>query len=143
MDYNVMLNFDDSVLFSNIEQLPPFYKAMLECFNKAYVSDRVVFVNTIMNQPFIIWGNKFITKMTRGKKNVLFLRNWIRSGIRKVGDLVFIDGILDQNYIYQRLVCKQNSLPHKNRKCRSPLSINQVRQYFITNRQMYGIYQEA
>ena len=53
----VMFNFDDSVLFSNIEQLPPFYKAMLKCFNKAYVSDRVVFVNTIMNQP--LWGNKF------------------------------------------------------------------------------------
>ena len=46
--------------------------------------------------------------MTRGKKNALFLRNWIRSGIRKIGDLVFIDGIPDQNYIYQRLVCKQN-----------------------------------
>ena len=50
-----------------------------------------------MNQP--LWGNKFITKMIRGKKIVLFLRNWIRSGIRKVGDLVFTDGILDQNYI--------------------------------------------
>ena len=108
-DFNglcVMFNFDDSVLFSNIEQLPPFYKAMLKCFNKAYVSDRAAFVNTIMNQP--LWGNKFITKMTRGKKNVLFLRNWIRSGIRNIGDLVFIDGIPDQNYIYQRLVCKQN-----------------------------------
>ena len=89
-DFNglyVMFNFDDSVLFSNIEQLPPFYKAMLKCFNKAYVSHRAVFVNTIMNQP--LWGNKFITKMTRRKKNVLFLRNWIRSGIRKVGDSIY------------------------------------------------------
>ena len=42
-----------------------------------------------MNQP--LWGNKQITKMTKGKKNVLFLRNWIRSGIRKVGDLIFRD----------------------------------------------------
>ena len=71
---------------------------MLKCFNKACISDRVVFVNTIMNQP--LWGNKFITKMTRGKKNVLFLRNWTRSGIRKVGDLEFIDDIPDQNYIH-------------------------------------------
>ena len=47
----VMFNFDDSVLFSDIEQLPPFYKAMLKCFNKAFVSDRPAFVNTIMNQP--------------------------------------------------------------------------------------------
>ena len=33
----MMFNFDDSVLFSDIEQLPPFYKAMLKCFNKAFV----------------------------------------------------------------------------------------------------------
>ena len=102
----VMFNFDDSVLFSDIEQLPPFYKAMLKCFNKAFVSDRPAFVNTIMNQP--LWGNKYITIMIRRKKNVLFLRNWIRSGIRKVGDLVFINGTLDENDIHQKLISKQN-----------------------------------
>ena len=77
-DFNglyVMFNFDDSVLFSNIEQLPPFYKAILKCFNKAYVSDRPDFVSTIMNQP--LWGNKYISILIRSKKNVLFLRNWI------------------------------------------------------------------
>ena len=108
-DFNglcVLFNFDDSVLFSTIEQLPPFYKAMLICYNKAFVSSKVDFINTIMNQP--LWGNKYITKMTKGKKNVLFLRNWIRSGIRKVGDLIFTDGILDENCIYQRLIGKQN-----------------------------------
>ena len=46
--------------------------------------------------------------MTKGQKNVLFLRNWIRSGIRKVWDLIFTDGILDENCIYQRLIGKQN-----------------------------------
>ena len=102
----VMFNFDDSVLFSDTEQLPPFYKAVLKCFNKAFVSDRLAFVNTIMNQP--LWGNKYITIMIRRKKNVLFLRNWIRSGIRKVGDLVFIDGTLDENDIHQKLISKQN-----------------------------------
>ena len=63
----VMFSFDDSVLFSDIEQLPPFYKAMLKCFNKAFVSDRPAFVNAIMNQP--LWGNKYITIMIRRKKN--------------------------------------------------------------------------
>ena len=62
--------------------------------------------NTIMNQP--LWGNKYITKITKVQKNILFLRNWIRSGIRKVGDLIFTDGILDENCIYQRLIGKQN-----------------------------------
>ena len=46
--------------------------------------------------------------MIRRKKNVLFLRNWIRSGIRKVGDLVFINGTLDENDIHQKLISKQN-----------------------------------
>ena len=73
------LNFDDSVLFSTIEQLPPFYKAMLKSFNKAFVLRKVDFINTIMNQP--LWGNKYITKMTKGQKKFLFLQNWIRSGI--------------------------------------------------------------
>ena len=101
-----MFNFDNSVLFSNIEQLPPFYKAILKCFNKAYVSDRPDFVSTIMNQP--LWGNKYITILIRNNKNVLFLRNWIRNGIRRVGDLVFTDGILDENDVHQKLICKQN-----------------------------------
>ena len=103
-DFNglyVMFNFDNSVLFSKIEQLLPFYKAILKCFNKAYVSDRPDFVSTIMNQP--LWGNKYITILIRSKKNVLFLRNWIRSDIRRVGDLVFTDGILDENDVHQNL----------------------------------------
>ena len=104
----VMFNFDDSVLFSHIIQLPPFYKAMLKCFNKAFVSDRPAFVSTIMNQP--LWGNKYITIMIRRKKNVLFLRNWIRSGIRKVGDLVFIDGNLDENDIHQNLLVNKTCI---------------------------------
>ena len=73
---------------------------------KAFVSDILAFVNTIMNQP--LWGNKYITIMIRRKNNVLFLRNWIRSSIRKVRDLVFIDGTLDENDIHQKLISKQN-----------------------------------
>ena len=42
------------------------------------------------------------------EKNVLFLRNWIRSGIRHVGDIMFVNGIPDADYIYQKLVCKEN-----------------------------------
>ena len=43
----VTFNFDDSVLFLDREQFPPFFKAMLKCFNKAFVFDRSVFANTI------------------------------------------------------------------------------------------------
>ena len=55
-----------------------------------------------------LWGNKFITISMNRKKNVLFLRNWIRSGIRNVGDKMFVNGIPDADYIYQKLVCNEN-----------------------------------
>ena len=32
-----------------------------------------------------------------------FLRNWIRSGVNRISDLEFIDGKLDENYIYQKV----------------------------------------
>ena len=53
-------------------------------------------------------GNKFITISINRKKNVLFLRNWIRSGIRNVGNIMFVNGIPDADCIYQKLVCKEN-----------------------------------
>ena len=55
-----------------------------------------------------LWGNNFITISINRKKIVLFLRNWIRSGIRNVGDIMFVNGIPDADYIYQKLACKEN-----------------------------------
>ena len=59
-----------------------------------------------MSQP--LFGNKFITTYARRQNRVLFLRNWIRGGIRKVGDHVFSKGILDKRFIYQKLTVRQN-----------------------------------
>ena len=64
------------------------------------------FIKTIEYQQS--WVNKSITMSINGKKNVLFLRNLIRSGIRNVGDIMFVNGIPDADYIYQKLVCKEN-----------------------------------
>ena len=52
-------------------------------------------------------GNKYVTTLVTGKRNVLFVRNWIRSGIRKVGDLVLTNGILNENYINQSLCANE------------------------------------
>lgn len=108
-DFNgvdVDFNFDVSVVFPAVEQLPRLYKKMVKCYNKAYVTDQFTFVNNIMNQS--LWGNKYITSHRGCKKNVLFLRNWIRSGIRKVGDLRFRNGTIDEYHVYQNLEWKQN-----------------------------------
>ena len=42
------------------------------------------------------------------KKRLFFLRKWIRGGIRKVGDLVFSNGILDERSLYHKLTVRQN-----------------------------------
>ena len=62
----------------------------------------------IVNQ--CIWGNKFITFRQGNKKCVLFLRNWIRSGVNRITDLEFTDGKLDENDIYQKVGLSGNIL---------------------------------
>ena len=100
------LNFDESVCFPQVESLLSVYKNALQCFNKAYVSDESTFQQSILNQP--LWGNKYITHYVGCKKSVLFLRNWIRSGVRIVSDLPFTNGILDENAMYTMLDNKKN-----------------------------------
>jgi len=74
---NPRFNYDESVLFPQTDLLPCFYKHVLECFNKAYASDKSSFEKSILNQP--LWGNKFITKNTGKKKVYCFCET--RSGV--------------------------------------------------------------
>ncbi len=99
-------NFDKTVEFKEVANLPLFYKQVVQAFNVAFVTDKIQFEKSILNQ--ILWGNKYINHIINGKKNVLFLRDWVRSGIRKVGDLHFVNGILDESYLYRILPCKRN-----------------------------------
>ena len=104
--YNMRFNFDESVCFPQVESLLSFYKNAVQCFNKAYVTDESTFEKSVLNQP--LWGNKYITYYVGRRKNVLFLRNRIRSGIRVVGDLPFRNGVLDENEMYNMLDNKTN-----------------------------------
>ena len=103
---NLRFNFDESVVFLETDNVPSFYREAFKYYNKAFVSTKDDFEKSIMSQP--LWGNKFITHCIRCRKNVLFLRNWIRGGIRKVGDLKFKHGILDETFIFQKITCKTN-----------------------------------
>ena len=103
---DVRYKFDDSVNFPRVESLPSYYKRMIKSFNKAFVTDELEFIGNIWNQP--LWGNKYVTVHVIGKKNVLFFRNWIRSGIRKVSHVLFMNGVRNENHINQKLVYKQN-----------------------------------
>ena len=98
--------FDESVSFPDAQRIPLFYRQAFTYYNKALVTDKDLFENTIMNQS--LWGNKYVVSIANGKKNVLFLRNWIRSGVRVIGDLRFKNGILDEQFAYKKIACKQN-----------------------------------
>ena len=105
-DKTLCFNIDRKVGFCKIEQLSTFYKEVLYCFAKAGLYDIDYFQSNIYHH--CIWANKFITVKRRNKKCVLFLRNWIRSGIININDLRFIDGILDEYYVYQKIMYGNN-----------------------------------
>ena len=102
--------------------MPLFYKDIIMSYSKAFTLDFHTFKSTILNQP--LWGNRFITIRKGDKKNVLLLRNWIRSGVRYVKDVLFIDGIVDRkicdliddkrNIHIEYLYVKKALLPYAN-----------------------------
>ena len=57
---NFRFNFDESVIFADVENIPCFYKQAFKYYNKAFASDKE-FEKSIMSQP--LFGNKFITKV--------------------------------------------------------------------------------
>ena len=105
---NLIFNLDDSVHFPDLENLSQFYKEVLIAFNSAFTTDIEGFKENISEQ--CIWGNKFLCIRKRNHKCVLFLRNWIRSGVNRIGDLRFLDGKLDTNFMYQKIKQRRNIL---------------------------------
>ena len=54
--------------------------------------------------PTNVFGVTNLSHSDKGiRKVLLLLRNWIRSGVNRISDLEFIDGKLDENYIYQKI----------------------------------------
>ena len=88
--------------------LSQFYKEVLRAFNSAFTTDIEGFKENISEQ--CIWGNKFLCIRKRNHKCVLFLRNWIRSGVNRIGDLRFLDGKLDIDFMYQKIRQRRNIL---------------------------------
>jgi hypothetical protein len=105
---NLRYNFDNTVEFHDLKKLPYFYQRCIISYNKAHVTNYDDFIKNIAHQP--VWGNKFITTKGCRKKNVLHFRNWIRSGVRNICDLRFTNGVLDEDFMYNKIANKCNVL---------------------------------
>ncbi len=103
---NLIFNFDNARGFSELQCLAPFYRDVLLYYNKAYVLDLEAFKENIAVQS--IWANKFITVRKQNTKCVLFLRNWIRSGVNKIIDLDLVDGQLNPDSLLTKIKYKSN-----------------------------------
>ena len=68
--YNLRYNFDENDSFPKLNSIPPFYKEVMQCYNKVFVTDETTFIQTINEQS--IWGNRFITNRKNNKKNFYF-----------------------------------------------------------------------
>ena len=98
--YNILLNckIDKTCFHDNIMNLPPFWQDLLTGSSKINTDTENDFTSTQQ-----IWLNRLIVERVKNNKNVLLLRNWIRSGILLVKDLCFKDGILDCESMYIRM----------------------------------------
>ena len=103
---DLVFNFDSTVNFCEIQKLNSFYKEVFASYNTAFVKTKESFISGIQDECLL--GNKFFVHRINGKNKVLFLRNSIRSGVNKVSDLQFIDGELDMNFLYDRIMYRSN-----------------------------------
>ena len=67
---NLFFNFDEKVDFPDMNHLSPFYRDVLLCFNKAFVSSEQGFTEDIGSQ--CIWGDKHVSVRKRSKSVFYF-----------------------------------------------------------------------
>ena len=101
------MNVIDANKFKYINNIPLFYKQVVTSFNKAKGVDTDLFCNTILDQP--LWGNKCIScNNAQGVNMTLFFKGWIECGLVKVGNLKFVNGTVDADFIFQTVRKKAN-----------------------------------
>ena len=101
------LHMTDANALRCMTKLPMFYQEVIMAFNKAKCLSLRDFCNNILDQP--IWGNVFIKCNTANGKNVpLLYKSWIQCNLIKLKNLRFIDGKLDEHYIFDTVQNQTN-----------------------------------
>ena len=102
------LNMTNVNRASILKTLPKFYQEVITAFNKAKGTSVDTFVKTIFDQP--IWGNDCVQVHSKGKTKTLYYKRWIACGLIKVGNLKFVNGLLDETFIHDKVTNKVNIL---------------------------------
>ena len=102
------MNFDRETIFPIIKNIPEFYTQVLINYNKSKLNTLDSIVDNLGDQ--IIWGNKFFleTKSNGKKICTLYFKHWISSGIIYIKNLLFVNGKIDENFIYNKIQNKRN-----------------------------------
>ncbi len=102
------MTFEGPATFPAIMHLPSFYREVICAFNKSKHPEVPSTQDSLIEN--ILWGNRFITisENTQRKKTTMYYKHWIESGIVKIGDLLILNGEIDQEYIYNKLNRKAN-----------------------------------
>lgn len=96
------MNFQSEEVFPYMDNVPKFYKEVFTSFNKSKSPIKPETTEQILNT--IIWGNRFITyAKKRNKKMTLYSKEWIKSNIICVKDLLITNNEISIDYIYNKL----------------------------------------
>ena len=83
-----------------------FYQQVIIAYNKSKLQSIADFQQSIIHQP--IWGNRHIVCKNKNIWQTLYFKTWSDCGLKCIGNLRFIEGEIDQDYIHQMLSVKQN-----------------------------------
>ncbi len=101
------LGFSAKNAMDRIKSLPAFYIEVIMSFAEANRYEIPTKQKDILDS--CLWGNNiFMIHKKQGKAYPVYFRNWINSNIMFVKDLKITNGVLDANYVYQKIQNKAN-----------------------------------
>jgi len=89
-----------------LDSIPPFYRDTILAFSKAKKPNVVQCKQDLLNQ--IIWGNHLFSLSKCKTKKLLYFKEWVKSGIIRLGDCVFVNGSLDLSAMFNKIKNKCN-----------------------------------
>ena len=105
--YILKTTINEKIECEPVKLIPVFYREMIIAFTKSKITNAETFHENILNQT--LFGNKFLTyKNINKRQEVQYNTNWINSGIGFFNNLRIRDGIIDENYLYEKIKDKRN-----------------------------------